>query len=343
MNEELQLDYSNSRKLAQSHDWEKHIELVKSMLPKVAYLEQDDFMSRLLGRLAWSYIRLDNKKIAPKLLKCSEDYDLWQAAANYFWACEYSLRQMNMTNLAKDCLIEFRKTIKKIENFSHIELPVDDLELAVMFYEKLIEHEEKSEVFLDKSAKSDVARFYELKARLLQDASGYEIAEEYYKSADLHPYATCCQAFRLMSEAKEQSEVKTKKEKLHEANEALSKNVFVDDYIRDLLIKFIDLRLALCDLHLNNENEKIVANDISKQVELIGKIYKEENVGFSKLSIKIPSFFGSNTYKEFSKMMNELTAGLIDFYNSNEIIKIDGLLNKIQEQLPSYTFSISKK
>jgi hypothetical protein len=341
--EKLQLDYSNSRVFAQAHDWNKHIELVKSMLPIVAYLDQGDFMSRLLGRLAWSFIRLEKQKIASNLLKCSEEYDIWQASANYFWACEYSLRQMNMSNFAKDCLIEFRNSIRRNESFSNIELPSDDLELAVLFYEKLIEHEEKSEIFSDKSSKSDVARFYELKARLSQDPSGYEIAEEYYRSANLYPYAACCQAFRLMHEAKEQSKVIKKKDKLRDAKDALSKEVFVDDYIRTLLLKFIDLRVAFCDLYLKNELENTKANEVSKQIDFIERIYREENVGFSKLALRIPSFFGSIEYKKFSKVINELSAGEINFYDSHEIVTMDDLLNRVQEQLPSYTFCISKK
>jgi hypothetical protein len=343
LDEMLQLEYSNSRQFAQSHEWDKHIELVKGMLPKVAYLEQDDFMARLLGRLAWSFIRLEKQKIATKLLKCSEEYDLWQAAANYFWASEYSLRQINMDNLAKYSLLEFRKSIKKIELFSHMKLPSDDLELAVLFYEKLIEHEEKSEVFSDKSTKSDFARFYELKARLLKDPAGYEIAEEYYRSAHLYPYATCCQAFRLMYEAKEHNDVKVKKAKLTYAKKSLSKDVFVDDYIRALLIKFIELREAFYDLYLKNETESTKAKEISKHIDIIIKIYNEESIGFSKLSLKIPSFFGSSVYKAFSSMMNEFTDGKFDFYDCNEIIKIDELLNNVQDQLPSYTFSISQK
>ena len=205
----------------------EHLELVQSMLPVVAYLEQDDFMSRLLGRLAWSYIRLGEERIATQLLEYSEKYDLWPAAANYFWASEYSRRQVDVANYAERCLTAFRETVGKIPSFSAVVLPKDDLQLAVIFYEKLIEHERESPVFSADSAKSDVARFYELQARLDQDAAGYEIAEEFYKNAGLNPYAACCRVFRLMYEANKQSEISKKRENLVHATRTLKKLIYL--------------------------------------------------------------------------------------------------------------------
>ncbi|MCL2291678.1 MAG: hypothetical protein FWC30_01210 [Candidatus Bathyarchaeota archaeon] len=345
LNEKMQVAYATAREFAQLHNWKKHIDFVKDMLPVVAYLEQTDLMARLLGRLAWSYIRLEEKKMATQLLSCSKEYDLWQSAANYFWACEYSRRQRNMTDYANECLTGFRESIKQIPDFATIKLPVDDLELAVLFYDKLIVHEEKSDVFLNKSSKSDVARYHELNARLTQNPAEYELAEEYYRDAGLQPYATCCEALRLMHEADEQKELTIKKDKFHTASEALKKGVFMDDYIRVLLIKFNDLREAFCDLYIGIEtDETIEATSILDQITNIEKIYKTGDDSLHKLSLKVPSFYVTAIYTNFRQMMHDLLiTGKINFYDSNEILKIDTLLEKVQKQLPSYTFSISKQ
>ena len=104
------------------------------------------------------------------------------------------------------------------------------------------------------------------------------------------------------------------------------------------------MRIAFCDLCIKIEDNETNAKDILKQVRLTCGIYKKENVEyFNRLALKNVSFFNSNAYKVFSQTMTDLIEGNVNCFDINEIKQMDSLLNQVQNQLPSYTFSISKK
>ena len=343
LKERLKHDTVTQRELAVNHNWDEHIKFVKDMLPILVFLgDQDVFMSRLLGRLAWSYIRKGDTEMASSLLKCSEEYDLWQAAANYFWyfwAHEHSCSQKNIDKYAEECLKNFIETVKKLHVFAESELHTSDyLKLGVKFYEKLDEHGKQSHFYTDKSPQSDRGRFLELRARLNQDTSDYVEAEKVYNKVGLQNYAACCRIFRLRLEIVRQDDFVKKNEKLDDASNVLEKKIFADETIQDLYKKFIDLRKAFCKLYIMLGDNSVVAGDIQKQLEHISEIYNSnDSKCFYELAIENRSFSNSSAYAEFKLIMADLLDGKINFYDIEEIRKIDTSLNEVHDQLPSYT------
>jgi len=190
----LQSLYVESRALAQREEWRRHLDVAVTMVPCFEYLRMYDWVARILGRMAWSYVGLGEEGHSIMLLELAEGHDLWQATAGYYWAAEYSHRAGGEA-FGRRCLRRFRELC--VGDLRITEPPAGgDLGLAVVFYDALVKREEDSGSFQDKSNQSDYGRFYELRGRLQHEVAHYEMAARYYEAADLDRYAACCRVLR---------------------------------------------------------------------------------------------------------------------------------------------------
>ena len=342
----VQRIYDNTKRFAQKHEWDKHIPSAVSMIPMLHYLNYDDdyndAISRILGRIAWSMIRLEEYDRANDMLEYSEKYDEWQAAANYYWGSEYSHRSRN-DNYARDYLKRFRTLAK-----SSLKINGEtDLELAVNFYEMLIKRERNSKFFKksNKSNMSDLARFYELKARLNQDSFGYRRAAFAYRRSKLYSYAWCCEAFAHLIKAQKQLNMRLKKVELEKAKEALvGKHIFEDEYIQKLLIKFICVRIDLCNIMIvmdENKPKRMLEIEYKyRQIdnEILGK--EKHSSTLSDLSTDVPFFSDCTEWEMVQRYVESYSNVSICPDNIRFYKELDKLLDRAQTKLPSYSFLI---
>ena len=323
--------YDETRKLAQAHKWEEHISVATPMIPVLHYLGYTDWVSRMLGRLAWSYVRLRNFDVSDKLLYWAETYDKWQAAANYYWACEYAHRAREEA-YAKKCLSQFERlaVVLKINGGS-------SLELAVSFYKKLQEVEQESS-FFSPNNKSDRARYLELRARLNQNELDFRSAATLYSDSNLKPYAACCRAFFHLTIALKSTTPTIIKQELEKAyNELVDTLVFADDSIKLLLIKFIEARIILCDLMLSLSSNNVKRITIvEEKYKTIYDIFFSDN-GLFDLAGQVKSFFDTHEWGEVGRFVdsfkNSICPDDLKYYE-----KLGNLFARAQIKLPSYSF-----
>jgi len=347
LNNYVQKLYDESRQLAQKNNWEEHIEKTVCMIPCLHYLQSKDWIARIMGRMAWSYIRLHEEDHAWNLLEYAEFYDQWQAAANYYWASEYSHRISN-DQYANKCIIRFRLLLSDM-GFEGIN-KMGDLELAVAFYKKLIDIERQESSFKETNNQSDIGRYFELRARFEQNPIYFKTASNHYELAGLSSYAACCEAFWYLSNPSEHSDPKIRRDNYTSALQILTDNaIFTDIHIRKILIGFVKIRIETCNLLLNLKT----LPDNGKAMSKIEEGYKTV---FEVMMKKEDPVYGSMTETaaritnlSMTKAWEDLECYIYDLENnlcSDEIKKavhLDELLNNAQKYLPSYTFLATPK
>jgi len=335
--------YDESRNLAQQCKWSEHLKVTSCIIPCLHYLGLKDWIARILGRMAWSYIRLSEENHAWLLLGYAEQYDLWQAAANYYWASEYSHRT-GRDRFARKCIESFRSILVKQPGLIYAR-EMGALELAVNFYQKLIEVEDKEGSFRERNNQSDIGRYFELRARLEQNPSYFQKATEHYRWAGLHSYAACCIAFRYMTSA---SQIGSVKERLKNYDEALqvieNMPIFADPHIRDILLGFLKLRIATCRLLIDFET---IVND-PKSIGHIEQKYKHiyelmtEPLGPNSDSLTVTAAYVtslglSQPWQCLVSYVEDLGKRICSAEIDNAD-HLDKILDDVQRYLPSYSF-----
>jgi hypothetical protein len=341
--------YDRSRSFAQENQWQNHIAVAAVMIPCLHYLGLRSWLSRILGRMAWSYIRLGEESHARRALIISEAYDAWQAAANYYWSSEYSYRA-NKEKLWREFLDDFRRVCANRLGFDISGSPTD-LELAVAFYEKLIEVEATQVGFRDANNQSDIGRYHELKARLTSEPVDFKTASEHYEEAGLHSYAAFCRAFFYICQAVKQKSSNLKKCDLYTRalGEATQGPIFVDQDIKEILIKYLEVQIACCDLINSLEalphnlgNTREIERGYKKIHSLVVGLPDDANTHLTSLGARFLSLSRTNAWRKLIAFFNDIDTTVCPM----EIEVAQDLANRlddVQAFLPSLTFLATRE
>jgi len=342
--------YDRSRSFAQENKWQSQLAAAALMIPCLHYLGLRVWLSRMLGRMAWSYIRLGEESYARRALKLSESYDLWQAAANYYWASEYSYRA-NKERLWREFLNSFRVLCADSLKFG-VSDETSDLELAVAFYEKLIEVEATEVGFREANNQSDIGRYHELKARMTSEPMDFMTASEHYDEAGLHSYAAFCRAFFFICQAVKQRTSNLRKCDLysHALEETTKHPIFVDQDIKEILTKYLEVQIACCDLITDLEN---LAQDISKTKEIeqryknihsmvVGLPDSSNTAHLTSLGARFLSLSRTKAWRNLIAFFNEIDTAVCPMEVSVAQDLADRL-DRVQPFLPSLTFLATRE
>lgn len=335
--------YDESRNLAQQCKWSEHLKVASCIIPCLHYLGLKDWIARMLGRMAWSYIRLGEENHAWQLLGYAEQYDLWQAAANYYWSSEYSHRT-GRDRFARKCIEQFRSLlVEQLELIYTREM--GDLELAVNFYKKLIEVEDKEGSFRERNNQSDIGRYFELRARLEQNPSYFQKATEHYRWASLYTYAACCIAFRYMTSASQIDSVTERLKNYDEALQAIENMpIFADPHIRNILLGFLKLRIATCGLLIDFEtleNDPKAIGQIEQKYkriyEIMTKSLGPDSDSLIVTAACVTSLGLSQAWQCLVSYVEDLGKRICSAEIENAD-HLDKILDEVQRYLPSYSF-----
>lgn len=339
----LQDLYDESRHLAQSSRWEDHLRVALAMVPGLVLLEMADWLARIYGRMAWDYIRLGNDDRALLLLTFSERHDAWQAAANYYWAAEYSQRSRN-PSLGTRCMAHFRRLA--------VELGIDeaqvggDLALAVRFYEALVLREHAHASFREANNQSDLGRYLELRARLYQQPDDFDQAATHYDLAGLAPYAAGCRVFARLTEARREQDAAIRLSLYERAVDAMREApIFADEVIRDLLTAHLETRLLACEVAQLSERlptEPLLAARIEARYAAIYSAFAPSAIaeGVGMLAAKIPSLSMTRAWRDLSAFALNLAHG-DPTADSTVPAGLNRLLDRAEKYLPSLSFLIA--
>jgi|GEM_PF-2673907 len=344
LEKQIQELYNVSREMAQKGNWTEHLKLASKIIPLLQYLtnssdkSSDDWISRILGRMAWSYIRLDENYKAGELLKFSESYDYYQAAANYYWASEYAHRT-NQNRFALQYLEQFKRVL--IENRIEVrESNKSYLDLAVDFYKKLTNIEHESASFEEKNNQSDIGRYFELLARKEQNADFYLKAGRSYRLSGLLTYEACCNAFAHITKAIQSEDLNKALLEFEIAYETiLNTEIFADEHIKELLLKFLYIRVKALKLMTKRESETTTLDQLENGIDEIKSLILDDNSSnksFASLASLIPKLNQSESYIELEHYISQLAE--IKNISHSAIKVLNELLDKIVYDLPSYSF-----
>lgn len=342
---EIQRLYDQSRAHAQASDWAAHLQTTTVMIPALFLLGLQDWIARIYGRMGWSCVRLHQQPRARALLNLAESYDDWQAAANYYWASEYSHRSGD-ERFARECLDGFRRVCRRLGLGSN---DSSDLQLAVEFYGRLSDAERQEGSFAIENNQSDIGRYLELRARLKQDPFDFKRAADHYELAGLRPYAAGCRVFWLISDAllHEPSERSAKYEQALE--EMDSAPIFADTHIRDLLHAFVTMRVLACQA---TELAQAVPADpaLVEQLELkLGDVYAamfEPPEGdptrdsLARLAAAVPSLGLQRAWSALIEYIDDLSHGICPV-TPDAADELTRLLDGAQRYLPSLSFLVT--
>src|SRR6267378_3413546 len=339
----IQSLYDETRSLTQQSKWEDHLSQAVLLLGCFQYLGWNQWISRILGRMAWSYIRLGEFGHAKRLLRFSEGYHIWQSGANYYWASEYSSRS-NHESWAREFIAEFRAICRtKLALQSS-----GDLELAVTFYEALVHQESTDTLFSDINNQSDLGRYLELRGRLNADPRDFWDAAQHYDLAGLHSYASFNRAFHYFCLARQACHSVSERKQLYERalKEVTEQPIFADIEIKELIECYLEARICCCDLLMNCElieREPSTIREIEKSYEKIHFLIRgSRDPGDSSKSM-------TGLAAKFVSLSTRLAwKSLLDFVDSLDPIicsaematagKLNDHLDHIQPFLPSLSF-----
>jgi len=341
----VQTLYNYSRELAQEERWKDHLDLVTALIPCFEYLKMDDWIARIFGRMAWSYLKLNNEPFARELLRFSAARDAWQGAANYYWASEHCLRS-NQELLSQEFQKEFRRNCETLLGPS-VANTIPDLDLAVRFYRELIEKEAASARFSASENQSDRGRYHELCARLTLDPNEFSEAADHYEAARLFSYAASCRTFYNITLAvKLNHEHHTKRILYERALHELTENTGSDNgIVKRILTQYLKVRIRCCDLieHLDNLEGNIAS------VELIESDFKYLHTGVRgsnlmpqivplfKLAIEFPSLNAKRAWKELLEFFDGINTTICPL-ECSVAEALASKLDRVQPYLPSLTF-----
>jgi len=343
MREEIQRLYDESRDRAQASDWRGHLETAARMLPGLFILESADWIARIYGRMGWSYIRLGEQRKAKTLLQLAEGYDEWQAAANYYWASEYSHR-CGEERLADECLRDFRRVCEDLG------LPVDsrsDLELAVDFYKRLSNLERSQSSFETKNNQSDLGRYFELRARLKRDPRAFKRAADHYEYAGLLPYAVGCEVFWHLTDALTLERASERKPRYEKALAKMSgAAIFADENIRDLLQGFLEARVLACEAVESAERAAEKPLEAENVEKALGAVYAAvfetpdgttKSRSLARLAAAVPHLAVTGAWEALIDFVDELSHGICDVSDETPE-ELTRRLDEAQLFLPSLSF-----
>jgi len=326
--------YKFSKEYAQKYQWKEHLSYTGEILPIAVFVNNNVMTSRLLGRMAWSHIRLTEFNRADILLSESEEYDPWQAAANYFWAAEYCHRQIvGAARHAGEYLDKFKKVYRQTDKTAPQE--GSDLDLAICFYERFILVEAETGYTL----LSDEGRYHELLARRDQNSEEYLRASDFYIKSNLPHYAACCVFYSdLISATNGTPQEKIKK--LEKAKKVLDDNDFPgDEHVRKILSLYITTRIEIGNIIFELCSEKVDYRKIEKILSEIKKNSSTEGDTLLTLGKKIVILSNKTEWKELINRLENI--GNVDGGDLDEISNLERKLIEIQKILPSYSFMIS--
>lgn len=337
--------YDESRACAQNSEWERQLQIATCMVPALALLELPDWLARIYGRMAWSCIRLGNEGRAKALLACSEMHDTWQAAANYYWAAEYSARSRSPA-FAGECMVDFRRVCADLG----VEKPAEggDLTLAVTFYERLVTHEQTQTSFQHANNQSDIGRYLELRARLHQDPNDFEEAARHYRLAHLEPYAVGCQVFARLSEALQVTAESARKRLYKNALTAMSEApIFADKDIGQLLEHYLRVRIVACDIVTTVDQlprVPLLAADVEALYRALHESFSHTDAAptLGTLGARVPNLCLTQAWTRLTGFVSTLAEGPVPLEPATAA-DVTSLLDETQRYLPSLSFLVVPK
>jgi hypothetical protein len=345
----IQMLYDETRALAQQSRWVDHLSQAVLLLGCFHYLGWKQWISRIMGRMAWSYIKLKEYGHAKRLLGFSERYHEWQSAANYYWAGEYSFRSNN-DNWGREFTAEFRRICKNKLGLAY----EGDLELAVKFYEKLVEQESSDILFLETNNQSDLGRYLELRGRFSSSPQDFWDAAVHYELAGLHTYAYVNRAFYYICLARQPHNALEQKTALYKSalKEIAGRPIFADNDIRDLLQRYLEVRIACCEIILGCEaasRDPASVVDIEVGYKTVHKVIRGDDADSgegSKPIATIAARFISLSRRRAWLRLLEFIDGLDTVVCPTDLsraLTLNECLDGIQPFLPSLTFLATRE
>jgi tetratricopeptide (TPR) repeat protein len=337
--------YDDSRAHAQRSEWEAQLRVATSMVPALALLDMPEWLARIYGRMAWSCIRIGNEARARGLLAYSEAHDQWQAAANYYWAAEYSERSRS-PGFARECMEGFRRLCGELK--IEAARATGDLTLAVAFYERLVQHEQTQSTFQQANNQSDIGRYLELRARLEQNPKDFEEAARHYRLAHLEPYAVGCVVFARLSEALGVRSEYARRRLYEEALAAMREApMFADEDIGELLKQYLHVRLVACELVMAVDQ---LTRDPLRAAS-VEELYRSLHEAFSDgdgartlgtLGAAIPNLCVTQAWSSLTGLVSRLAEGPVPL-DETSAATVTELLDETQRYLPSLSFLVVPK